>query len=222
MRNSASRASRGGAISAEGAALARLPPRVARLRIWNEPTTPALSAKALKPLFANVDSSIVWAATPAPTLSWPSLVFSKTWSSGTWLTSITRRALTRPFFICGSKSVPPATSLLSDPSPSARWAASRESGSAISNRLMQREIVPSTSSAHAPHVFDIAVLAGRLRAAKGPAPFIPALVEQVRHSIETYRAGTSVERAAYPADRPTLTDATSSDNPSRRDGMVAA
>ena len=40
----ASRAMRGGAMSAEGAALQRLPPTVARLRTWMEPTRAPLSA----------------------------------------------------------------------------------------------------------------------------------------------------------------------------------
>ena len=43
---SASSATSGGAMSAEGAALQRLPPIVARLRIWIEPTSAALSASA--------------------------------------------------------------------------------------------------------------------------------------------------------------------------------
>ena len=46
MTASASSAISGGAMSAEGAALHTLPPSVARLRIWIEPTSAALSARA--------------------------------------------------------------------------------------------------------------------------------------------------------------------------------
>ena len=46
MTASASSASSGGAMSADGAALQRLPPTVARLRTWSEPTMAALSAIA--------------------------------------------------------------------------------------------------------------------------------------------------------------------------------
>jgi hypothetical protein len=41
----ASQARRGGAVSADGAALQTLPPTVAMFIVWMEPTTPAPSAR---------------------------------------------------------------------------------------------------------------------------------------------------------------------------------
>jgi hypothetical protein len=63
---SASSASSGGAMSADGAALHRLPPSVARFRTWTEPTSAALSASDGKRAFTRASSSRSRALTAAP------------------------------------------------------------------------------------------------------------------------------------------------------------
>ena len=69
------------------------------------------------------------------------------------------------------------------------------------------------SSAHAPLALGEFDVAGRLRAARGPAPLPPPLLNEVRHGSRRVVAGTFVERAAYRSDRPTRHDGT---NPARR------
>src|SRR5947208_965815 len=84
-----------------------LPPTLARLRTWTEPTSPALS---VSPSYSGPipgATSRSRALTAAP-IRRP-LFVSSTRSASRPLKSTTQRGLSSPFFICGSRSVPPAT-----------------------------------------------------------------------------------------------------------------
>ena len=102
-------------MSAEGAALHRLPPSVARLRTWTEPTIAALSASAGKRDRTRASSSSSRAVTEAPMRRPPSGASEMVRSSATAERSTTQPGLRTPFLSWGKRSVPPATTLVSGP-----------------------------------------------------------------------------------------------------------
>src|SRR5262245_34928125 len=122
-------------MSAEGAALQRLPPTVARFRIWTDPTRAALSAGAGYRARTPGSSSSVRAVTAAPTVRPPPFLGPRRRSGATPDRSTTQAGLSRLFLSWGRRSVPPATSFASDPRAlSTRTHSSTLPGSSISNR----------------------------------------------------------------------------------------
>ena len=121
-------------MSADGAALQRLPPTVARFLTCTDPMRAPLSASAVYPARTRLSSSSARAVTAAPTLS-PPLSDCRLLSGATPLRSTTQTGFSRPFLSCGKRSVPPATSFASVPrSPSTRRHSSTVPGNTISNR----------------------------------------------------------------------------------------
>src|SRR5262245_48834859 len=112
---SASSARSGGAMSADGAALQRLPPSVARLRTWIDPTIAALSASEGKRDRTRASSSSSRAVTEAPTRRPPPSASCTVRNSATPERSTTQPGLSRPFLSWGRRSVPPATTFVSGP-----------------------------------------------------------------------------------------------------------
>ena len=98
-------------MSAEGAALHRLPPSVARLRTWTEPTIAALSASAGKRDRTRASSSSSRAVTEAPMRRPPSGASEMARSSATAERSTTQPGLRTPFLSWGKQIRPPGHDL---------------------------------------------------------------------------------------------------------------
>ena len=135
----ASSTTMGGAVSAEGAALAMLPPKVAMFRVWTEPTMPAPSARALYRSRTAGNESMAAMSTAAPTRSPCASSNSMPRSSGSACRLTMLPGWSPASFICTSRSVPPASSFTPSPrSLSSVTASSSDCGAKYWNRCMAR------------------------------------------------------------------------------------